>query len=192
MNEIAFSTASEQTMQARFAIFPKFGEFCIWRIWQQCITHAHSDQNIAGSNYITMSHQLLVEVRVISRIEISFPFRLESRKNSWKGETRWAFFVRRHNEHEISDFSPESRLVTPSVVTHHANTWWSVHLVLKPSRWRHHREWFKIEVRFCSLFRMRRSWKRVVRCHKTASNGRLSRSPAVPSKNQDLKKEKRC
>lgn len=40
------------------------GEFCIW---QQKTTHAHWDQNIAGLDYITMSHQLLVEVRVMAQ-----------------------------------------------------------------------------------------------------------------------------
>lgn len=59
--------ADDATRISRY--FQKLGEFCIW---QQNTTHAHCEQNIAGSNYITMSHQLLVEVRVTG--EAKFPF----------------------------------------------------------------------------------------------------------------------
>jgi len=44
------------------------GEFCIW---QQKTTHAHWHQNIAGLDYITMSHQLLVEVRVMAQAKFA-------------------------------------------------------------------------------------------------------------------------
>lgn len=44
------------------------GEFCIW---QQKTAHAYYDENTAGSNYITMSHQLLVEVRVMAQAKFA-------------------------------------------------------------------------------------------------------------------------
>lgn len=61
----------------------------------------------------------------------------------------------------------------------------------QPARLRHHREWFKIVLSLCPLFRFRRPRRRVVKCHKTASNGRLSQSPAVQSKNKESKKGNR-
>lgn len=65
MNEKSFFCARADDANAIFPIFlAVIGEFCIW---QQKDAHAHCHENTAGSNYITMSHQLLVEVRVMAQ-----------------------------------------------------------------------------------------------------------------------------
>lgn len=123
--------------------------------------------------------------------EIRMIFWLESRKMIKRCQFHEFFFVISEMKRESIPYS--SRIKTRDSATCDASREYVMDRAPwpQPARLRHHREWFKIVLSLCPLFRFRRPRRRVVKCHKTASNGRLSQSPAVQSKNKESKKGNR-
>ena len=187
MDEKSFLYDRANDANAIFPIFLAVRGICIW---QQKSAHAHFHENSAGSNYITMSHQLLVEVRVMAQVKFAL-ISGYSHGKWYKDINSVSFLCYFGNKRENILYS--SRIKTRDSAACDASREYVMDRAPwpQPARLRHHQEWFKIVLGLCSLFRFRGPRKRVVKCHKTASNGRLSRSPAVQSKNKESKKGNR-